>query len=83
MRFTPETGPADGLLNETDEPVSCTYALAYYDGSGVCRSVQTWEFTVPAHGSTAIQTPDGTGSFGQFVYETDTMTPLAKERKGP
>ena len=83
MRFTPETGPADGLLNETDEPVSCTYALAYYDGSGVCRSVQTWEFTVPAHGSTAIQAPDGTGSFGQFVYETDTMTPLAKERKGP
>lgn len=83
MRFTPETGPADSLRNETDEPIDCTYALAYYDGAGVCQSVQTWQYTVPAHGSIKIQAPEGTGRFGQFVYETDSMTPLAKKREGP
>ena len=79
----PESGPAAALQNETDEAVECTYLLAYYDESGVCRSVQTRTLAVPAHGSVTVQAPEGTGRFGQFVYETGTMIPLAKERKGP
>ena len=83
LRFVPETGPATALQNETDEAVACTYALASYDEAGVCRSVQTWAITVPAHGSAELLPPDGEGRFGQFAYETDTLVPLAKERKGP
>ncbi len=83
LRFAPESGPATALQNETDAAVECTYLLAYYGADGVCRSVQTRTLTVPAHGSAAVPAPEGERSFGQFVYETDTMVPLAKERKGP
>ena len=83
LRFVPETGPAEALENNTDGAVTCTYLLADYDENGVCRSVRTWELTVPAGGRAPIQPPEGDGNFGQFVYETGTMIPLAKERKGP
>ena len=83
LRFTPEAGPATGLRNGTDTAITCTYALAYYDETGACQSVQTWEVAVPANGSVPVQAPAGEAPFGQFAYETDTLVPLAKERKGP
>ena len=77
-----DTEPADDLQNLTDEAVDCTYALAYYDGNGICQSVQTWTLTVPARGSTAVQPPDEDRRWAQFAFETDAGIPLAPSRSG-
>ena len=69
------------LQNYSDEDILCTYILAGYDEAGRCLSIQTWEYTVPARGYVDITPPDEDTLYGQFVFETDTMTPLAKARK--
>ena len=79
--FSPEAGPARTLHNWTDAPVNCTYSLAYYSEDGVCRSVYTERFTVPAGESVELPQPEAGRSFGQFVYETDTMVPLTEARR--
>ena len=48
--------------------------------SGACLSVQQTQFTLPAHGRMRVDPPESK-YYGQFVYETGTMTPLAAARK--
>ncbi len=72
---------ASTLRNYTDADIEATYLLAVYDANGKCLSVQRWFLTVPAGGSVVVQPPDEGTYYGQFVFETATMTPLAKARK--
>ena len=67
------------LVNYTDEEINCTYLLAEYDGYGTCLSVSRSQFTVPARGRMRVDPPESK-YYGQFVYETGTMTPLATAR---
>lgn len=68
------------LVNYTDEEINCTYLLAEYDGYGTCLSVSRSQFTVPAQGRMRVEPPESK-YYGQFVFETGTMTPLATARK--
>ena len=68
------------LVNFTDEDIDCTYLLAEYDTEGVCLAVSARRFILPARGRARVE-PPGSGLYGQFVYETDTMIPLADARK--
>lgn len=81
--FLPESGPARELRNNTDAPLDVIYLLAAYDERGVCLGVTSGTLTLPAHGTVAILPPPDGARYGQFVCETATMTPLAKERKTP
>ena len=69
------------LRNYTDTDLDCAYVLAEYDEAGRCLNIQIWEYTVPAHGSVKIAPPEEHTIYGQFVYETATLTPLANARK--
>ena len=79
--FLPAAGPANRIRNNTDEAIACTYLLANYDAAGRCLGVKLWQLTILAHGTAAVEAPDAASRFGQFVCETETMRPLAKERK--
>ena len=74
---------ASTLRNDTGDDIEATYLLAEYDENGLCLSVKLWPLTLPAGGSVTIQPPDKDSFYGQFVYETATMTPLAEARKSP
>ena len=52
-----------------------------YDGAGRCLGVRSWDYTVPARDCVEIAPPDEDTIYGQFVFETATMTPLANARK--
>ena len=69
------------LRNYTDEDILFTYVLAKYDGAGRCLGVRSWDYTVPAGGFVEITPPEEDTIYGQFVFETATMTPLANARK--
>ena len=69
------------LRNYTDEDILCTYVLAEYDGAGRLLNVRSWDYTVPARGFVEITPPDEDTIYGQFVFETATVTPLANARK--
>ena len=79
--FLPEAGPASAVRNETDEAVGCTFLMVQYDADGVCRSVEARQYEIPAHGAVDVPEPGEDQGFGQFIYETDTMIPLAPERR--
>ena len=79
--FLPAAGPANRIRNNTDEAIACTYLLANYDAAGRCLGVKLRQLTILAHGTAAVEAPDAASRFGQFVCETETMRPLAKERK--
>ena len=68
------------LVNRTDEDLDCTYLLAEYDRYGTCLGVQQTQLFLPARGRVRVDPPES-GHYGQFVYETDTMIPLAHARK--
>ena len=68
------------LVNNTDETIDCTYLLAEYDAAGVCLGVRKTQLTIPAHGRMRVDPPESE-YYGQFVYETATMKPLAQARK--
>lgn len=68
------------LRNYTDEDILCTYLLAEYDEAGRCLGIRSWDFTVPARDYVEITPPEENAFYGQFVYETATMTPLANAR---
>lgn len=72
---------ASRLRNYSDEAINCTYILAEYDEAGRCLGVRAREYTLPARGFVDITPPDENTCYGQFVYETATMTPLAPARK--
>ena len=79
----PETGPATELQNITDHAVSCTYLLAQYDENGRCLIVSSTQYELAPGETVALDSPPDGSNYGQFVYETDTMIPLTRERKGP
>ena len=81
--FLPEAGPAEKLQNTSDHPVECTYLLAQYDEIGRCLNVKTAQYELAPGETVQLETPPEGESYGQFVYETDTMIPLTRERKGP
>ncbi len=81
--FLPSEGAATAIRNNTDASLDCTYLLAQYDEEGRCLGVKTYQLTIPPQATSAIEPPDDTHRFGQFLYETQTMIPLAKERKKP
>lgn len=56
------------------------YLLAEYDRYGTCLGVQRTQLFLPARGRVRVDPPES-GHYGQFVYETDTMIPLAHARK--
>ena len=68
------------LVNHTDADIDCTYLLAEYDGNGTCLGVQRTQLTLPARGQVNVAPPES-GHYGQFVFETDAMIPLANARK--
>lgn len=72
---------ASTLCNHTGADLDCAYVLAEYDEAGSCLGIQIWEYTIPAHGSVEITPPEEHTFYGQFVYEAETMTPLAHARK--
>ena len=79
--FLPEAGAASAIRNNTDGELDCTYLLAEYDTEGVCLSVRTWRFTLPAGGTAELAVPNEETNYGQFVYETNTLRPLTEARK--
>ena len=79
----PETGPATELQNVTAYAIQCTYLLAQYDENGRCLNVSSAQYELAPGETVALETPPDGSNYGQFVYETDTMIPLTKERKGP
>ena len=79
----PEEGPAAELQNTTDHTVRFTYLLAQYDESGRCLNVSSAQYELAPGETVLLETPPDGSNYGQFVYETDTMIPLTKERKGP
>ena len=81
--FLPATGPAGEIRNNTDAPIDATYLLAQYDETGLCTGVKSFALRLPAHGTVSLEPPPGNARYGQFVYETATMTPLTPERKSP
>lgn len=81
--FFPESGPATQVRNFTDAPLSCTYLLAVYDETGLCLGVTACALTVPALGTAELDPPAENARFGQFLLETETMTPLTGARKSP
>jgi hypothetical protein len=81
--FLPEAGPAEELQNTSDHTLECTYLLAQYDENGRCLSVKTAQFELIPGETVPLETPPDGEPYGQFVYETDTMIPLTRERKGP
>ena len=81
--FLPDSGPAAQLRNNTDAPIRATYLLSAYDEDGLCTGVKSYALQIPAHGTIDLEAPPGNAPYGQFVYETETMKPLAPERKAP
>lgn len=81
--FLPESGVAALLQNNLDAPLDVTYLLAEYDENGVCLQVSSRTLTLPAKGTAELAPPPEGVRIGQFVYETETMTPLTKERRTP
>lgn len=77
----PETGPATAIRSNVNEEIDCTYLLAEYDTDGVCLSVQTWRFTLPAGGIAELTLPEENANYGQFLYDSKTLCPLAEARK--
>ncbi|MBQ4381993.1 MAG: S8 family serine peptidase [Oscillospiraceae bacterium] len=68
------------IANYTDRDITCTYLLAEYDPDGTCISVTARLLTVPAGDIVRVEQPQA-ANYGQFIYETDTMKPLAPARK--
>ncbi len=69
------------LRNYTDADIEATYLLATYDAAGSCLGVKCSRISLPAGRTVSVEAPEGGTRYGQFVYETATMTPLAAARK--
>ncbi|MBO4897860.1 MAG: S8 family serine peptidase [Clostridia bacterium] len=81
LRFLPETGAASQIQNLTDTDLSCRYMMAEYGENGVCTGVTACDLTIPANGTAEIEAPKENAQYGQFVFKTDKLEPLASARK--
>lgn len=81
--FLGDDGPAPALRNNTEEPIDLIYLLAEYSGEGQLLGLQTLSLTLAGGETAELPLPAEAARYGQFVYASDTMAPLAPARKTP